>query len=134
MKLRRPRYLGRVTVLLALVVLAFVRPEAKAAKLLVPTWFGMERLAPGVYVEKTMTAAERTEIAHIVATARERMSKYYGEIRSAPTLFFCSSDERFHALGGGGQRGMTYLHWACVLPKGGTTPAIVAHEWSHAEM
>jgi hypothetical protein len=60
--------------------------------------------------------------------------RYYGPVQSAPTLFFCSTDERFRALGGGGQRGLTYFHAACVFPPHGTTTPIVTHEWSHAEM
>jgi hypothetical protein len=100
----------------------------------VPTWFGMERVAPGIYVEKTMTSADRAEVTRIVGVAKEQLGRYYGKVVSSPTLYFCASDEQFHAFGGSAQRGFTFLSWASVLPKRGTTVPIVTHEWSHAEL
>lgn len=133
MKVPRPRIVVRIIVLTTLLVLAVTRPEAKTAKLLAPTWFGLQQIAPGLYVDRDMSAAEREKVARITDQAREQLRKYYGAVASSPRFFFCATEARFHALGGTTQRGLTIANYACLFPKGGSTP-IVAHEWSHAEL
>jgi hypothetical protein len=130
----RWRVIIRIVALVALVAFVATEPKAKIVKLIFPTWFGLERVQPGLYVDRTLTPAQREQIIKTVDDARARLDRYYGSRQSSPTLYFCASDERFRALGGTKERGFTFLRYACVFAKAGSTAPIVAHEWSHAEL
>jgi hypothetical protein len=133
-KTPRLRMIVRIVVLVALVVFVASSPKVKAAKLIFPTFFGLERLRPGLYVDRALTPPEREKIIKVVDEAQARLEHYYGNRQSSPALYFCGSAERFRALGGVTERGFTFLRHACVFSPAGSTPSIVAHEWSHAEL
>lgn len=124
----------RYLLLIGIVVLLALRPEVRAAKLVAPTWFGMEQIEPHVYVDRGMAPADRAQVERYVAAARQRLRQYYGDVQSTPTLCFCSTEKQFRALGGTSQRGYALGHYACVFSKGGTSISIIAHEGSHAEL
>ena len=123
----------RVLVLLGLVVFFCTCHRARAVKLFAPTWFGMESIASGVYVDKAMTAGQREEILKIVSEAGQRVGRCYGNTTAKPKLLFCSSEAAFQSFGGTKEGGMTYFAYASLLSPRGQSAAIVAHEWSHAE-
>jgi hypothetical protein len=130
----RPRIVLPLAALIALVGLGLLQPEAKAAKLFFPSFFGMERAAPGIYVDRAMPAGDRERAISLVVEARKRLERYYSTLASSSSFYFCSNDERFRSFGGTTQRAFTIGKYASVFSKGGSTIPIVAHEWSHAEM
>jgi hypothetical protein len=131
--LSRIRLAIRMLVLAALLVFFCTSQKARAVKLLAPTWFGLEPIATGVYVDKATPAGQREQILAMVAQAREQLARYYGDVTTAPEFFFCSSEACFQSFGGTTQGGMTYGHYASLLSPRGRSMPIVAHEWSHAE-
>src|SRR5688500_16458326 len=71
--------------------------EAKAVKLAAPTWFGMERIADGIYVNKAMLAEQRVEMQKLVVEAKDRLARYYGSVKSRPDFYFYSTQESFES-------------------------------------
>jgi hypothetical protein len=130
---RRIRLAVRVIAIAGL-TLFLTSNQAKALKLLAPGHFGMEAIGPGIYVNEEMSPAQRREMLRVAAESKRKLGRFYGGVTSVPLLVFCSTEERFQALGGGKQRGMTVGKYAAIFsPRGLTTP-IVTHEWSHAEL
>src|SRR5262245_47597982 len=112
-----PRLRRAVRWLAVVMILALVctHHQARAAKLLVPTWFGMEPISDRVYVDKAMPADQRDRIMTEVAQAGQQIARYYGNRTTTPKLFFCSSEASFQSLGGTKQTGMTYGSYASVF-------------------
>lgn len=137
MKIRRAisrlRLALRIIGILA-VILFLTSHQAKAMKLLAPAWFGMEPIAPGVYADKAMPAAERRKVLQMIPTAKSQVARYYGNVTASPKLFFCSSEAAFQSIGGTKQTGLSYFSCASVFSPRGLSAPIIAHEWSHAEL
>jgi hypothetical protein len=129
----RLRFGVRVIAIASLVLVA-TSNRAKAIKLLAPTGFGMEDLGGNVYVDPEMPSDQREDVLRIVEDARQTIRRVYGDVASDPVIVCCSTDERFRAFGGGGQRGISYGRYALLLGPRGLTLPILAHEWSHAEL
>ncbi len=66
-------------------------------------------------------------------TARLRIRAFYGEQRSAPRLFLCTTRNCYEGFGGG-SRGMAVLDVTLVLAPLGFNAVIAAHELSHVEL
>lgn len=131
--LRRIRLAVRVVAIAGLTLL-LTSNQAKALKLLAPEQFGMEAIAPGIYVNEEMSPSQRQELQRVVAESKRKLGQFYGGVTSSPMLVFCSTEERFQALGGTKERGRTWGKYVAILsPRGLTTP-ILTHEWSHAEL
>ena len=105
-----------------------------SAKLLAPTVFGMEQIAPGVYVDPKMTAKQRLTLAEAIATARERIHFYYGNVAANPEIIACATEQCFQRLGGETARAKAYGASKLLLSPRGLTSPMIAHEWSHAEL
>lgn len=132
--IRRIRIAIRWMLPIGLVIFFCTCQQARAIKLLAPTWFGMQRIANHVYVDKATTAPQRDEILTIVSQAHDRVGRYYGAINCQPNLFFCSTEKSFQSFGGSRQTGATFWTAASLFSPRGQSSAIVAHEWSHAEL
>lgn len=102
--------------------------------LLSPDSLGLERVEPHVYANADMSAEERERLANLVATARERLTDFYGGVVSEPDILACSTDECFVGLGGTSQRGLSLGKSKILVSPRGLSASIVAHEWSHAEL
>jgi hypothetical protein len=130
--LSKIRLTVRVLALIGLLVF-FCTRQARAMKLIAPTWFGMESIASRVYVDKAMPAGQRAEILKLVSGAEQQVRRYYGSATAKPKLLFCSREETFQSFGGTKQTGLTVLGYASLFSPRGLSVPIVAHEWSHVE-
>lgn len=122
--------------LLAFLVLAvggtaFAYPAAAAVAC--PSCYGFTGLGDGIYVEKTMSQAERQQAEAVIDAARKRVGGFYGAIEGTPRILICKSEDCYQPIGGG-SRGQAILDWALFLSPRGTTDVIAAHELSHIEL
>lgn len=107
----------------------------KQAKLLKPTWFGMEQIAPHVYSASDVPADKRRELPMLYAEGKRRVEAFYGSLVTDPTIFGCASKECVASFGGygdgfaAGNVRPSILLWTKVYGAGE-----VAHEWSHLEL
>ncbi|MHB8809541.1 MAG: hypothetical protein ACYC9M_05955 [Desulfobulbaceae bacterium] len=106
----------------------------KSTKLLAPAAFGMKQIAPRVYVDPKMTAKQRLTLAEAIATARERIHSFYGNVAANPEIIACATEQCFQRFGGVTARAKAYGASKLLLSPRGLTAPIVAHEWSHAEL
>jgi hypothetical protein len=109
-------------------------PRARAVKLLAPTWFGMDSIAPHIYVDRSMPVEQRKEALNRVEEARSKLLDHYGEVTTDPTLLFFSSESAYRSFGGTTETGLTFGSYASLFSPRGMSAPIVAHEWSHAEL
>jgi hypothetical protein len=119
-------------VLLAAGTIAFAYPAAAAVAC--PACYGFERAGPNLFVEKGMSAAQRTHTVRVVAEARTRVASFYGEASRSPRILVCATQDCYRRVGGGGSRGMALLGLALLLSPRGTDAVIASHELSHVEL
>jgi hypothetical protein len=106
----------------------------RQAKLLDPTAFGMEQIAPRVYAMKEVPHKHRLQLVDSYEKAKQRMTEFYGGLVTDPTLYGCDTRECAQAFGGVGDgtavvERSAILLWTLVFGSGE-----VAHEWSHLEL
>lgn len=103
---------------------------------LMPWAFGLERAAPGVWVEGTMTPAARADLVAEITAARARIAAFYGPPRAHLTVLACATEICDRALGGRGAAAVTYSAGAVSvvrLAPRGLGPVILTHELAHTE-
>lgn len=105
-----------------------------AKVLLPPTWIGMQKIAPDIYVDKGMDKVEQKKLLKLIPEAKKYVTDVWGNITSKPTIYACSSKECAKSLGiGGGARAYQFNNHLVLSPKA-ISKELIAHEWSHAEL
>jgi hypothetical protein len=113
-------------------VLAVAFPAVAATTC--PRCYGLERLAPDLYVEKGLSETREQQIMSMVEAANRRVRDFYGGRESSPRLLVCVTDACYRRIGGGGERGIAVLNRAVMLSPRGLDVTIAAHEMSHVEL
>lgn len=111
-------------------VVAFPSMAATAC----PGCYGLERVAPSLYVERGLPAERRATILATLEQARHRVAEFYGGRRSSPRILACGTQECYRRIGGGQERGVAVLNRAVMLSPRGLNQVIAAHELSHVEL
>jgi len=121
------------TIFLAALVSGCNTMKQKQARLLDPTSYGMEQIAPRVYVGKEILADQRKQLLQSVETARQRVAAFYGGLVSDPTIYGCATRECIEFFGGMGDGYAVKATGILLWPKS-LIPEAIAHEWSHIEL
>jgi hypothetical protein len=90
-------------------------------------------LGGNLYVEKSMSDAERQQAQDHVGQARKTVADFYGRLQGDPRILVCATAGCYGEMGGG-SRGMAMFDLALILAPGGDNPVIAAHELSHIEL
>ncbi len=106
----------------------------KQARLLEPTSFGMEQVAPRVYVKKGVSQEQRRELIDSYEKARQQVMEFYGGLFTDPTVYGCDTRECIESFGGIGDGFAAVRVAGILLWKKVFGPGDVAHEWSHLEL
>jgi hypothetical protein len=107
--------------------------KQKQARLLHATSFGMEQIAPRVYVSKEVSDVQRKQLLSSIETARHRVTEFYGGLVSDPTIYGCATRECIEFFGGMGDGYAVQMTGILLSPKS-FIPEPIAHEWSHVEL
>jgi hypothetical protein len=100
-----------------------------------PESYGMERIAPRVYVKAQIGAEQRRILIDSYEKGKQRIIGFWGVARMDPTVYGCDSPECIESFGGWGdgiammRKPPAILLWTKVFG-----PGEVAHEWSHLEL
>src|SRR5690242_19601966 len=78
------------------VAYVMVRPVAAAT---CPRCFGLDMAADGVYVQSSMSAAERQRVVAIVTAAKIQAGQFYGGLLHQPRILVCADDACYRRLG-----------------------------------
>jgi hypothetical protein len=111
---------------------AFVQPTLAA--IACPRCFGFAPLADGLYVESAMTDDDRAKLIAARTEGEKKVSDFYGELRTAPTMLACATRACADRLGSGNSKGAAYLSIGLRLSPDGLDPVIIAHERAHVEL
>jgi hypothetical protein len=104
------------------------------AALACPPCFGFERLQNSVFVEPSMTHAERTRFAEIVAEGEARATRYLGALRQQPVILACASPECSRRMHDKGARAVSYAQFGLRTAPRSLDAVTVAHELTHIEV
>ena len=104
----------------------------KEAKLHAPTWFGLEQVAPSVYVSREVTDQQRAQLLASIQQARNQVIEVYGTVISSPEVYACANRDCYESFNGYGD-GRAVADGFLLLPKS-FTPGAISHEWSHVEL
>lgn len=105
----------------------------RQARLLDVTSFGMEQIAPRIYVHKEVPEDQRRQLVKAVDEARHRVAGFYGRLVSDPTVYGCATRECIEFFGGKGDGYGVKATGILLWPKS-FIPEAIAHEWSHVEL
>lgn len=108
-----------------------------AAAVLCPPCMGMERIAPGLIVERGLGDSDHKVIREYAAAAKKRVQSVLGPLPDFMTIVACTSADCQDRLGPKGPRGLTYAvpGFAVIqLAPSGVNPVIMSHEISHATL
>ena len=97
------------------------------------TSFGMEQIAPRIYVSKEITEEQRKQLLNAVEQARHRVTAFYGSLVSNPNFYGCANRECIEFFGGKGDGYAVKATGILLWPKS-FIPEAIAHEWSHSEL
>lgn len=115
-----------------LTTFAWALPAAAAA--VFPSYYGFERVAPDIYVEKGVIPEQRAALVKIVDEGRQRVKQFWERQEAAPRILICGDSACFERMGGGRRRGMSVFDFVAVLSPRGSDPVIAAHELSMIEL
>lgn len=107
----------------------------KQAKLLEPTWFGLEPIAPRVYVANAVPHNKRQELLVSYEEGKRRIEAFYEGLLTDPSVYGCGDRACIQSFGGvgdgfaAGKLRPGILLWTKTFGAGE-----IAHEWSHLEL
>ena len=104
----------------------------KTKVILPPSWSGMQKIAPNVYVDSDMNKTEQRRLIKIIPEAKKYVADIWGQLDSQPTIYACSTKKCAKSLGIGARAHQILNH--LVLSPKAITKELIAHEWSHAEL
>ncbi|RYC71444.1 MULTISPECIES: hypothetical protein [Spirosoma] len=95
--------------------------------------------SPGVYVNQAATARQTSQLKAHVLTARNRISRFWGDRRGQAVLIYCpkQTDYEQYCLGGEGAGCSLGTPWGdsfLVLGPEGNNADVIAHELCHDEL
>lgn len=126
---------GTVLLVVGITTLLSACSTLKQAKLLEPTWFGLEPIAPRVYVANAVPQNKRQELLLSYEEGKRRIEAFYGSLLTDPSVYGCGDRACIQAFGGvgdgfaAGKLRPGILLWTKTFGAGE-----VAHEWSHLEL
>ena len=105
----------------------------QASKLITPRHFGMEQIAPDIYLEAGADDASKDALVDAMVHARQAVQQIYGSVASHPVVHACLSEICYTEFGGRGSIAKIYGNQILLSPRGRNWH-FLAHEWSHAEL
>ena len=124
--------------LLALVALIAVALSGcgalHGARMAIPGLSGLDEVHPRLYVESSMSSAQRQAVQREIELGRAAVEAFWGGITTAPYFVACVTTDCDVRFGSYGQRAAAYGDIAIRLSPRGMTASLIAHEWSHAEL
>ena len=103
-------------------------------RMVAPSQFGMDEVTAKLYVEPAIPLAQRGELQAQIDRGRDRVKRFYGSIETSPYFVACATRECAVRFGSYGERATAFGDLAIRLSPDGLIAAVIAHEWSHAEL
>lgn len=105
----------------------------QGAKLYAPETFGLEAIAPNIYVEPSADEETRSQLRLAMEQAERAIRLAYGDVKAHPVVHACVTERCLESFGGKGTFAKVYYDRILLSPRG-LNWHFIAHEWSHAEM
>lgn len=99
-----------------------------------PSLFAMDLVRPGLYVDPAMSPFQREALVAQIDAGRAQAERWWGPLSSTTYVVACVSAACAQRFGSLGERASAFGDLAIRLSPNGLSAALVAHEWSHAEL
>lgn len=102
-------------------------------------WSDLDEIAPNIYVDQTMPAAQREILLASITSAKERIASLYGEYTASPVIIAGHTIDVMEVYGGNSynRAGRAYLTLTSAFivlgPNGISDIDILSHELAHIE-
>ena len=126
---------GTLTGLLLVAAAGYYMLKPQVVHAVFVPYSDMELLEPGIYLDPTMSDADRRQFQADLTQARARVEHLFGGRQASPTVIVCATNEAQARFGKGS--GLTYYTPVgnyIVLGPAGTNVDVLAHELTHAEL
>ena len=131
---RFPALAARLAILATVAVTVSGCGALHGARMVIPRLSGLDEVSPNLYVEPSMSAAQRQALQHEIELGRVAVEAFWGGITTIPYFVACVTADCDVRFGSYGQRAAAYGDIAIRLSPRGMTASLIAHEWSHAEL
>ncbi len=117
-------------------VLALVVSQRASLACSFVRYSGFEEIAPAVWVDPAMPAAQRAEVLRLLELGRGRVADFYGAYRARPTIIVGSDMERLGRFTNNsyGTTHYSLLGLAMVIGPDGQNEDVISHELAHPEL
>jgi hypothetical protein len=104
----------------------------------IDVWADFDKHASGVYISKGTSTSELNSLLTLLSESRERLSSFWGDRQSKPTIIFCHTDELYRKYGSISGSPANYFGtplgtYVVISPQGLNTD-VISHEMCHAEL
>jgi hypothetical protein len=130
----RLRQLKTLIPLLAVAALVVSERASLASSLVACS--GFEEIAPKVWVDPQLSAADRLELLRLLEIARGKIANFYGTCAARPIIIVGSDVARLARFGGHAYAITHYSLWgsSMVIGPDGQNEDVISHELAHPEM
>ena len=110
-----------------------VKVSAKNSKSNAKPSKGMICIAPNIYVDAEMPAAQRKQFLQTVKQSKVEISQFFGGMKSTPKIYACSTKKCFKKFGGVYADAKTINDDTVLISNKGLNKTTLTHELAHAE-
>jgi hypothetical protein len=132
------RILLVMVVLVILVITLYVVIYPSDTQCLLVKWSGMKEINKKIYVDSSLSREQVNTLLECIKSAKDRVSKLYGSLRTNPTFIVGNSDEFIKKYGmhhhAGSTRRQLIVTFITLGSEGMNSTDIIAHELCHSEL
>ena len=135
---RKHKIIGAFTIILIAFVIYFIQFTSLGYKITVPLR-GYIKVKDNIYIDKDFKG-DKSNVLSIIAEANDRLTKFWGNTKSKPTIIISNNEKKLKKLGWTGNPALTTTtvffgaHSYVVIAPKGLNVDVTAHELTHAEL
>jgi hypothetical protein len=99
-----------------------------------PMCFGFQKIDSGIYAQKGMPVDTQALTKHTLALSEQRVSEFYGELQSHPSVLICATQDCITRIGGGEAASGSLGSLVLMLGPKGVHEVEISHELSLIEV
>lgn len=128
------KYLGSLLLLLILAAFLAVMFVPNPFRMMMPSYFGFEEIAPQVFLPPDLSPKMRENALKEIKAAEQIVIEFYGSLAPRPKIVLCPFETCDDVFGKLGSLGVAYGKRVIRVNEKGMNPVILSHELMHTNL